>query len=90
MVPRLPIREKLVKLDGYEDRRNPKKLLHAQTFRAFAIHVADGGRIPVKHEDFAALAPTGREMIVYHQVVNVLLVTRLQVPTRNGGNRKHK
>jgi hypothetical protein len=42
MVPRLPIREKLVKLDGYEDRRNPKKLLHAQAFRAFAIHVADG------------------------------------------------
>ena len=95
MVPRLPNREKLVKLDGYEDRRNPKKLLHAQPFRAFAIHVADGGRIPVKHEDFVALAPTGREMIVYqpdgdYQVVDVLQVARVQVLTSNGGNRKLK
>jgi len=72
-----------------------RKLLHAQPFRAFTIHVADGGRISVKHEDFVALAPTGREMIVYqpdgdYQVVDVLLVTRLQVLTKNGANRKHK
>ena len=66
-----------------------RKLLHAQPFRAFTIQVADGGRIPVKHEDFVALAPTGREMIVY-QVVKVPRVTRLQVLTRNGTNRKHK
>ena len=72
-----------------------RKLLHAQPFRAFTIHVADGGRISVKHEHFVALAPTGREMIVYqpdgdYQAVDVLLVTRLQVLTRNGGNRKYK
>jgi hypothetical protein len=42
-----------------------RKLLHAEPFRPFLIHVADGGRIPVRHEDFVALAPTGREMIVY-------------------------
>ena len=42
-----------------------RKLLHAQPFRAFTIHVADGGRISVRHEDFVALAPTGRETIVY-------------------------
>ena len=72
-----------------------RRLLHAQPFRPFLIHVADGGRVPVKHEDFVALAPTGREMIVYqpdggYQVVDVLLVTRLQVLTRNGSKRsKH-
>ena len=42
-----------------------RKLLHAEPFRPFLVYVADGGRIPVKHEDFVALAPTGREMIVY-------------------------
>ena len=66
-----------------------RKLLHAQPFRPFHIHVADAGRIPVKHEDFVALAPTGRELIVYqpdgdYQIVDVLLVTRLQVLHRSG------
>jgi hypothetical protein len=66
-----------------------RKRLHAQPFRPFLIHVADGGRVLVKHEDFVALAPTGREMIVYqpdgdYQVVDVLLVTRLQVLAGNG------
>ena len=72
-----------------------RKLLHAQPFRSFAIHVADGRGIPVKHEDFVALAPTGREMIAYqpdgdYQVVDVLQVARVKVLTRNGGNRKFK
>jgi len=69
-----------------------RNLLHAQPFRPFLIHVADGGRIPVKHEDFVALAPTGREMLVYQpdgtwQVVDVMLVTRLQIIPRNGSKR---
>jgi len=53
-----------------------RQLLHAQPFRPFLIHVADGGRIPVKHMDFVALAPAGREMFVYQpegswQIVDV-------------------
>jgi hypothetical protein len=72
-----------------------RKLLHAEPFRPFLIHVADGGRIPVKHEDFVALAPTGREMIVYQpdgmwQVIDVLLVTWLQVIAKNGSKRSSK
>lgn len=72
-----------------------RKLLHAQPFRPFLIHVADGGRIPVKHEDFVALAPTGREMIVYlstgnYQIVDVMLVTRLEVSAKNGARRSHR
>jgi hypothetical protein len=72
-----------------------RNLLHAQPFRPFLIHVADGGRIPVKHEDFVALAPTGREMLVYQpdgtwQVVDVMLVTRLQIIPRNGSKRSSK
>ena len=72
-----------------------RSLLHASPFRPFLIHVADGGRIPVKHEDFVALAPTGREMIVYqpngtHQIVDVMLVTRLQVLPKNGAKKPSK
>ena len=72
-----------------------RNLLHAQPFRPFLVHVADGGRIAVKHEDFVALAPTGREMFVYQpdglwQIVDVPLVTRLQVLTKNGGTKAHK
>ena len=72
-----------------------RKLLHAQPFRPFVICVADGGRIPVKHEDFVAISPTGREMHVYlpngdYEVVDVMLVTRLQVMTRNGAHKTRK
>jgi len=72
-----------------------RQLLHASPFRPFVIHSADGGRLPVKHEDFAALAPTGREMIVYlpdgsHQIVDVMLVTRLEVIPRNGTRKPRK
>ncbi len=72
-----------------------RNLLHAQPFRAFLVHVADGGRILVKHEDFVALAPAGREMFVYQpdgswQIVDVPLVTRLQVLAKNGTPKSHK
>ena len=72
-----------------------RKLLHVQPFRPFLIYFADGGRIAVKHEDFVALAPTGRELIVYqpngdYQGVDVMLVTRLQVLARNGTGKSHK
>ena len=66
-----------------------REQLHAQPFKPFWIHFADGGRIPVHHEDFVALDPTGREMIVFlpngtHQVVDLMLVTRLEIRRRNG------
>ena len=72
-----------------------RKLLHTQPFRPFIMHFADGGRVAVKHEDFIAVAPIGREMIVYqpdgdYQVVDVMLVTRLQVLTRNGTKKSPK
>jgi hypothetical protein len=69
-----------------------REQLHAQPFRPFWFHLADGGRIPVNHEDFVALDPTGTEIIVFlpdgtHQVVAVTLVTRLEVRRRNGAAR---
>lgn len=72
-----------------------REALHAQPFQPFWIHLADGGRLPVEHEDFVALAPTGRELIVFlkdntHHVVDVMMVTRLEVKSRNGLHAKKK
>jgi hypothetical protein len=72
-----------------------REALHTQPFRPFWIHLADGGRIPVEHEDFVALEPAGREIIVYlrdnsHHIVDVLLVTRLEVKARNGAHQRKK
>jgi len=72
-----------------------RKRLHAQPFRPFNVHFADKARLSVKHEDFVALAPTGREMIVYqssgdYQVVDVMLVTGLEVPVRHGTRKPQK
>ncbi|MBU6400437.1 MAG: hypothetical protein KGS61_08980 [Verrucomicrobia bacterium] len=68
-----------------------KRMLDAEPFRPFVIHVADGGQLVVKHQDFVALAPSGREFIVYrhdqpddYQVVDVMMVTRLEA----NGSRK--
>jgi hypothetical protein len=74
-----------------------RKLLAETPFRPFIIHVADGGRLRVEHEDYIALAPSGREMIVYrhdrpddYEIVDVMLVTRLEVASRNGGKKSRK
>jgi hypothetical protein len=66
-----------------------REALHAQPFRPFWVHLADGGKIPVDHEDFVALEPAGREFIVFqkdnsHQIIDVMLVTRLEVRAKNG------
>ena len=72
-----------------------RETLHAQPFRPFWIYVADGGRIPVEHEDFVAVDPNGRELIVFlpdstHQLIDTLLITRLEVKTGNGVHSKKK
>lgn len=74
-----------------------RQLLHKRPFRPFAIHVADGGRLLVKHEDFVALSPSGRTMLVYrhdkaddYQVVDMVMVTRLETAARNGAGKSRK
>ena len=59
-------------------------LHHAQPFRAFRIHVADGGHVDVPHPDFLAHTPTGRTVVVTKldetfEVIDLLLVSRLEV-----------
>jgi hypothetical protein len=72
-----------------------RALLHATPFRPFIVHIADGGTLAVAHEDFIAIAPTGREMIVYqpngsHQIVDTMLVTRLEVTDKTNAGKRRK
>jgi hypothetical protein len=73
-----------------------RRLLHERPFRPFVVYVADGGRL-AKHEDYVALAPSGREMLLYrhdkpddYQVVDIPLVTRLEITARNAARKPHK
>ena len=48
----------------------------------------------MEHEDFVALQPAGRELIVFqrnnsHQIIDVMLITRLEIRARNGAHKKH-
>jgi hypothetical protein len=72
-----------------------RSMLHRQPFQPFVIHMADGRRTPVKHMDFVLLAPSGREIIVYQpdnswQVLDVPLITRLEVSRKNAGGRSKR
>ena len=72
-----------------------RQVLHARPFQPFWIHLAQGGRVAVEREDFVALDPTGREMIVYlkngsHQILDVKLVTGLETKARNGVDPKKR
>ena len=66
-----------------------RRHLHAEPFRPFKIHMADGGCLPVEHADFVAMAPSGRELTVYLpdnsvHFVEMVMITRLEIPARNG------
>jgi hypothetical protein len=62
-----------------------KRMLHARPFQPFLIYLVEGGRLLVKHEDYVAVAPSGRTMIVYshdraddYEVLELMMVTRLE------------
>lgn len=62
-----------------------RKLIYAEPFRPFYIHIADGGRLLVKHPDYIALSPVGRSFMVYtgekpgdFEIVDTAVVTRLK------------
>jgi hypothetical protein len=72
-----------------------RKLHDAQPFRPFVMHLADGRAIPVHHPDFVAFAPSGRNLIVYQKgddfnVVDLLLVTDLEVKRANGSRHRRR
>ena len=68
---------------------------HAQPFRPFVMHLADGRDIPVRHPDFLATAPNGRTVGVYQpdnsfNMIDLLLVTDLEYLAENGRRKRRR
>jgi hypothetical protein len=60
------------------------KLVHANPFVPFTIHLADGGQLRVSTVDHIAVPPTGGRIFVFgdddrYDVISALLITRLTV-----------
>jgi hypothetical protein len=72
-----------------------RELYEAKPFRPFTIHLADGRAIVVEHPEFMARAPSGRALVVYQpndsfNIVDLLLVTDLEVRSSSNGKRRRK
>ncbi len=68
---------------------------HAQPFRPFRIHMANGRHLDVKHPDFLAHTPTGRTVIVTRldetfEVIDLLLVSSLEVINGKAATRRKR
>ena len=67
--------------------------LHRAPFVPFSLHLADGHKIHIPHPDFVAVVGDGLSVIVTsphqrgHTVVDLLMVTRIEVPETSGANR---
>ena len=61
----------------------------ATPFRPFTLHLADGRSLRVPHNELLSHSPSGRTVIVFDagesfNIVDLLLVTRLEVHADNG------
>lgn len=69
-----------------------RNVYNAQPFKPFVMHLADGRKIPVRHREFIAAAPSGRTVTVYQandvsNIVDLLLVTDIEFESRSGRGR---
>jgi len=72
-----------------------RKLCDSVPFHPFVIHMADGRRISVRHQDFIMNSPSGRTAIVYQSddsfdIIDVPLVTALHVRANGAGSKRGK
>ena len=72
-----------------------RNLRDAEQFQPFALHLADGRAIAVRHRDFLMTSPSGRTVIVYQpddsfDVVDVMLITSWRVKSLNGRSRRRR
>ena len=64
-----------------------RRAMHAQPFQPFTLRLADGRTYLVKHPDFVAVSPGGREMVFVgddegiHDI-EMLLIVEVETPTR--------
>lgn len=68
-----------------------RKLIDAQPFQPFTMHLADGRDIPVHHREFIMAVPSGRTLIVLEpddtmHIVDLLLVADVKLKLRRNGS----
>ncbi len=59
----------------------------ARPFQPFRIHLADGRALEVRHPEFLAVSPIGKEAVLFnadgrHEIIDLPLVTAIEVGTR--------
>ena len=70
-----------------------RKIHQARPFKPFALHLADGRSLEVRHPENMAYAGPARTIAVFAEpdaaeIIDLLLVTSLR-PLRNGSRSKH-
>ena len=70
-----------------------REAIHTVPFRPFALRMAGGPVIKVKHPDYIAFGPKGRTLVVYgdddsFKVVDVMLLTELEWPAPTATRRR--
>lgn len=60
-----------------------RRMLKAQPFQPFTLHLADGRHFDIPHSEFASMFPSGRTVIVTQpddsfEIIDLLLVTGLE------------
>jgi hypothetical protein len=61
-----------------------RKLLTAQPFRPFTVHLPEGRSVSVVHHDFALLSPDGRTLVAFGaddaaDIIDVMLIGSIQL-----------
>ena len=72
-----------------------RELFHAQPFKPFVIHLADGREVPVLHREFIMATPSGRTVVVCQpddtlNIIDLILVTDLEIKRPNGSTSKRR
>lgn len=72
-----------------------RTLHHAQPFRPFAIHTADGRVFPIPHSEFLAYDPGGTTLVAFRtdrtfSILDLGLVTELELLPFNGKSKRRR
>jgi hypothetical protein len=61
-----------------------RSAMHAQPFRSFVVHLADGTSFSVRHPDFISVAVQGLDLVIHDDegmhLIDMSLVTRVHQP----------
>jgi len=65
-------------------RNELRKLLKAQPFQPFTVHLPEGRQVHVFHHDFALLSPDGRTLVAYGtdpgvNIIDVMLISSIEI-----------